>query len=237
MTDREGIILAGGLGTRLRSVVSELPKCMAPVAGHPFLYHVLKYMAGQRFSRVVLALGYMHEAVEAWITAEQWPFDIRYSLEEVPLGTGGAIRQAMEQTSVQDVFVFNGDTYFDVDLEQMLYRHRLQGAAVTLALKPMTHFSRYGVVETNEQHRIIAFREKQPCVEGRINGGIYLINKFSSCLESPQSRFSFETDILQAKVHTQIFSGYDSDGYFMDIGVPEDYMQANRDFQDGYTRA
>ena len=160
MEQREGIVLAGGLGTRLRSVVSDLPKCMAPVAGRPFLYYLLKYMEVRRFTRVVLALGYMHESVQRWLAGEKWDFEIRCSLEETPLGTGGAVRQALSRTDGDEVYILNGDTFFDVDTDEMARVHRASGAAATIALKPMTDFSRYGVVETASQGRIVAFREK-----------------------------------------------------------------------------
>ena len=191
MEQREGIVLAGGLGTRLRSVVSDLPKCMAPVAGRPFLYYLLKYMEVRRFTRVVLALGYMHESVQRWLAGEKWDFEIRCSLEETPLGTGGAVRQALSRTDGDEVYILNGDTFFDVDTDEMARVHRASGAAATIALKPMTDFSRYGVVETASQGRIVAFREKKYCPRGQINGGVYLVDKKSRLLDFPSERFSF----------------------------------------------
>ena len=213
MEQREGIVLAGGLGTRLRSVVSDLPKCMAPVAGRPFLYYLLKYMEVRRFTRVVLALGYMHESVQRWLAGEKWDFEIRCSLEETPLGTGG-----------------------DVDTDEMARVHRASGAAATIALKPMTDFSRYGVVETAPQGRIVAFREKKYCPRGQINGGVYLVDKKSGLLDFPSERFSFETDILQQRVRDCLLTGYASDGYFIDIGIPEDYEKADTDFKTLFPR-
>lgn len=228
---KEGIVLAGGLGTRLRSVVNDLPKCMAPVNGRPFLHYLLEYMEQQRFSRVVLALGYMHEAVERWIATRSWNFEIAYSVEQAPLGTGGAIRQAMDRTAAEEAFVLNGDTFFDVDTDAMELAHRAGGAAATIALKPMTDFSRYGAVETSPDGRIVAFHEKKHCRCGLINGGIYVINKRYGLLDFPSERFSFETDILQNKVRESVFTGYTSDGYFIDIGIPEDYERAGTDFK------
>lgn len=236
MEQREGIVLAGGLGTRLRSVVSDLPKCMAPVAGRPFLYYLLKYMEAQHFTRVVLALGYMHETVQQWLAGEKRDFEIRCSLEETPLGTGGAIRQALNRTDGDEVYILNGDTFFDVDADEMARVHRTSGAAATIALKPMTDFSRYGVVETTPQGRIAAFREKKYCPHGQINGGVYLIDKKSGLLDFPSERFSFETDILQQRVRDCLLTGYTSDGYFIDIGIPEDYEKADTDFKTLFPR-
>ena len=208
MEHGEGIVLAGGLGTRLRSVVSDLPKCMAPVAGRPFLYYLLKYMEVRRFTRVVLALGYMHESVQRWLAGEKWDFEIRCSLEEPPLETGGAVRQALSRTDGDEVYI----------------------------LKPMTDFSRYGVVETAPQGRIVAFREKKYCPRGQINGGVYLVDKKSGLLDFPSERFSFETDILQQRVRDCLLTGYASDGYFIDIGIPEDYEKADTDFKTLFPR-
>lgn len=236
MEQREGIVLAGGLGTRLRSVVSDLPKCMAPVAGRPFLHYLLKYMEARRFTRVVLALGYMHETVQQWLTGEKWNFEIYCSLEESPLGTGGAVRQALERTDGDEVYILNGDTFFDVDTDEMARTHRTAGAAATIALKPMTGFSRYGVVETTPQGRITAFREKKYCPCGQINGGVYLVDKKSRLLDFPSERFSFETDILQQRVKDCLLAGYASDGYFIDIGIPEDYEKADADFKTLFPR-
>lgn len=236
MEQREGIVLAGGLGTRLRSVVSDLPKCMAPVAGRPFLYYLLKYMEVRRFTRVVLALGYMHESVQRWLAGEKWDFEIRCSLEETPLGTGGAVRQALSRTDGDEVYILNGDTFFDVDTDEMARVHRASGAAATIALKPMTDFSRYGVVETAPQGRIVAFREKKYCPRGQINGGVYLVDKKSGLLDFPSERFSFETDILQQRVRDCLLTGYASDGYFIDIGIPEDYEKADTDFKTLFPR-
>ena len=214
MEQREGIVLAGGLGTRLRSVVSDLPKCMAPVAGRPFLYYLLKYMEVRRFTRVVLALGYMHESVQRWLAGEKWDFEIRCSLEETPLGTGGAVRQALSRTDGDEVYILNGDTFFDVDTDEMARVHRASGAAATIA----------------------AFREKKYCPRGQINGGVYLVDKKSRLLDFPSERFSFETDILQQRVRDCLLTGYASDGYFIDIGIPEDYEKADTDFKTLFPR-
>ena len=108
-------------------------------------------MEVRRFTRVVLALGYMHESVQRWLAGEKWDFEIRCSLEETPLGTGGAVRQALSRTDGDEVYILNGDTFFDVDTDEMARVHRASGAAATIALKPMTDFSRYGVVETASQ--------------------------------------------------------------------------------------
>lgn len=178
----EIIILAGGLGTRLRSVVSEVPKCMAPVAGKPFLWYLLKYLARYDVSKVVLSVGYLREVIYKWIdeVRDDFSFGFDYAVEEEPLGTGGGIKLALSKTLADDVLVLNGDTYFNVDLNVFYEEHHSHSAAVSLALKPMAVFDRYGAVEVDENCVIKAFHEKQYCKAGLINGGVYLINKHKS---------------------------------------------------------
>lgn len=144
----EVIILAGGLGTRLRSVVSEVPKCMAPVAGKPFLWYLLKYLTRYDVSKVILSVGYLRGVIFDWVEEmkDDFPFHFDYAIEEEPLGTGGGIRLALNKATTSDVVVLNGDTYFDVNLEELMKNHRLYSSAVTLALKPMCDFDRYGRV-------------------------------------------------------------------------------------------
>ena len=226
---REAIILAGGMGTRLRGVVADRPKCMATVAGRPFLYYILRQLSAMGMSHVVLALGYHHEQVEQWIDPQSWPFRISFSVETEPLGTGGAIRQAMNYTSADEVFVVNGDTYFDIDPDRMEHHHRHHDSQLTMALKPMCDFSRYGVVECTAEGRITAFHEKQPCAAGCINGGVYLLDRRLPMDRLPE-RFSFENDLMQARVGEIQMYGIAMDGYFIDIGIPDDYFRAQEDF-------
>jgi len=226
----EAIILAGGLGTRLRSVVSDLPKCMAPVAGHPFLQYLLEYLSKEKMTHVILSLGYKHELVEEWIAQYQWPFRISFSIEEEPLGTGGAVKLALGQATEEEVFILNGDTFFAVNLKDFQHFHQLKKSEFSIALKPMTQFDRYGNVETNSTEKIIAFREKQPCENGQINGGVYLMNRPSTLLPVHSERFSLESDVLQKKVGNAEIYGFVSSVYFIDIGIPEDFAKANIDF-------
>lgn len=226
----EAIILAGGLGTRLRSVVSDLPKCMAPVAGHPFLHYLLEYLSKENIRHVILSLGYKHELVEAWIAQHQWPFRISYSIEEEPLGTGGAVKLALGQATEEEVFILNGDTFFAVNLKEFRQFHQLKKSEFSIALKPMTQFDRYGNVETDSTEKITAFREKQSCESGQINGGIYLMNRPSTLLPVHTEKFSLESEVLQKKVGTAAIYGFVSSVYFIDIGIPEDFAKANIDF-------
>ena len=227
----EIIILAGGLGTRLRSVVSEVPKCMAPVAGKPFLWYLLKYLARYDVSKVVLSVGYLREVIYKWIdeVRDDFSFGFDYAVEEEPLGTGGGIKLALSKTLADDVLVLNGDTYFNVYLKVFYEEHHSHSAAVSLALKPMAVFDRYGAVEVDENCVIKAFHEKQYCKAGLINGGVYLINKHKSDYEVLPAKFSFEKEVLELGVQNRNIYGFDFDDYFIDIGIPEDYATANKE--------
>ena len=226
----EAIILAGGLGTRLAGVIGDVPKCMAPVAGKPFLHYLVKYLEAQGCTRLVLSLGYRYEQVLEWINTQAFLFPVDYVIEREPLGTGGGIRKAMLKTVGENVAILNGDTFFDLGLKALLGAHLSAGAATTLALKPMRDFERYGTVTVDDAQRITAFAEKQPMAEGLINGGVYIIRREAFLSTPLPEKFSFEKDYLEARVSEGKFSGYTSEGYFIDIGVPDDYARAQADF-------
>lgn len=225
----EVIILAGGLGTRLRSVVSEVPKCMAPVAGKPFLWYLLKYLTRFDVSRVVLSVGYLREVIFKWIdeVKDEFPFVFDYAIEEEPLGTGGGIKLALGKVNDERAFVLNGDTFFDVDLMQLYDAHVIGKKAITLALKPMKNFDRYGTVNMEPfTGTILSFNEKQYCEEGLINGGVYVISKNAPFFEGLGAKFSFETAVLEPQCHKHQLIGVVQDGYFIDIGIPTDYKRS-----------
>jgi len=229
----EVIILAGGLGTRLRSVVSEVPKCMAPVAGKPFLWYLLKYLTRFDVDRVILSVGYLREVIFKWIdeVKDEFPFEFDYAIEEQPLGTGGGIKLALEKANDERVFVLNGDTFFDVDLMQLYDAHMIGRKAITLALKPMKRFDRYGTVNYRPNIEpqigtILSFNEKQYCEEGLINGGVYVISKDAPIFEGLGEKFSFETAVLEPQCARHQLLGVVQNGYFIDIGIPDDYQRA-----------
>lgn len=227
---QEVIVLAGGLGTRLRETVPDLPKCMAPVAGKPFLYYVINQLRNNGVQRFIFSLGYKHEHIERWLETTFATLQYECCIEAEPLGTGGAIRLALEKATDENVFVVNGDSFFSFDVQQLLSVHHQLDAACTLALKPMEQFNRYGVVTINELRRVESFREKQFYETGLINAGVYLINK-SKFYQNPfPLKFSFEKDFLEKYVGEGAFAGVPMNGYFIDIGIPEDYARAQTDF-------
>jgi D-glycero-alpha-D-manno-heptose 1-phosphate guanylyltransferase len=224
--EREAVILAGGLGTRLKGVIDNLPKTMAPVAGQPFLSYILEILSGASFSKVVLATGYKNEAVTSWYGDYYKNIKISYSIENEPLGTGGALLKASGLISSRYFFVFNGDTFFNTDFDSFEKSFNENKCDMSVALKPMKDFDRYGSV-TIEGMRIISFNEKKYCKEGLINGGIYIVENEWLKLVSPGEKFSIEKDVMEKRVSTDRINGFISDTYFIDIGVPEDYERAN----------
>ena len=129
----ECIVLAGGMGTRLRSVVSDVPKCMAEVAGKPFLHYIVRSLESAGFSHIIFSLGYKHECVEEWITLHNGPAEISYVVESEPLGTGGGVLLALSRAREENVFVLNGDTFFRVSFAEMLSAYMASGCSATLA--------------------------------------------------------------------------------------------------------
>lgn len=227
----ECIVLAGGLGTRLRSVVNELPKCMAPVNDKPFLHYLFEYLKQQGATRIILSLGYKHEYVLDWISKQDLSFDIDHVIENEPLGTGGGIQLAISKANEKNIIVLNGDTIFTLSLNKLLSFHVEAKATTTLALKEMYNFHRYGVVNVDEQNTIISFEEKQYREKGLINGGVYVMDKKAFANKDLPEKFSFEKDYLEQYISDKSFYGYISDGYFLDIGIPEDYHKAAEDFK------
>jgi len=224
----DAVVLAGGFGTRLAHIVSDVPKPMAPVCGKPFLEYVLEYLKNNGIDRVILAVGYKEDVIRSYFGSSFSGMNILYSSEDKPLFTGGAIRKALSLAEEGPVFILNGDTYFDVDLKAMLVFHLEKNASLTIAAKKMTDFDRYGTIES-ENGRITAFLEKRPTGEGEINGGVYLMDKH--LLDSvDREAFSFEKDVMETKVGVLPMYAFASDGYFIDIGIPEDYYRAGKDF-------
>ena len=223
---REAVILAGGLGTRLREVVGDLPKAMAPVNGKPFLHYVLRLLSGQNFDRVILATGYKNDYISNYFGNAFGRMSLRYSVEREPMGTGGAMLLASSLADNDYFFVINGDTLFDVDMDGFQRSFLSENADLSVALKPMKNFDRYGSVSVDGQ-RIVSFNEKKYCREGLISGGVYILRKEWLKLNAPGEKFSFEKNMMERLTRTSLISAFISDSYFIDIGIPEDYSRAS----------
>lgn len=220
----KAIILCGGLGTRLKSVIKDIPKPMAPIDNKPFLEFIFTYLKKQKIDEIILAVSYKYEIIQEYFKDEFLDIKVRYSIEKEPLGTGGAIKQALELVK-EDCLVLNGDTFFDINLAKM----KLDKSKICLALKKMNDFDRYGSVELDKMGNITSFKEKQYLKQGFINGGIYLISKDMFEGFILKKKFSFE-EFLQEnyknlKARAEIF-----EDYFIDIGIPEDYFFINKKF-------
>jgi D-glycero-alpha-D-manno-heptose 1-phosphate guanylyltransferase len=223
------IILAGGLGTRLRSVVADLPKCMAPVDDKPFLAYVIACLQKEGIRSFIFSLGYKSEAVVSYLE-KHYPFlQKQYVIEPEPLGTGGAVQLACSKTSEQHVVVVNGDTLFNVNISGIVNKHLQRKAHCTIALRHLTNFSRYGTVELNTDGTIKNFHEKKYCRDGLINGGVYVLDVQKFLSYNLQPPFSFEKDFLEKNTGVLTLYGIESKGFFIDIGIPEDY-QLFRDY-------
>ncbi len=224
---REAIILAGGLGTRLRSAVPDLPKCMASVAGKPFISFVIDYYKTQGIEKFIFSLGYKHEVIEQFLDEQYGDLSKQYVIEQEPLGTGGAILLACTKATEKDVLILNGDTLFNIDLSALASFHNSRHAHCTLSLKPMQQFDRYGVVELNGDQSVKNFKEKQYYETGLINGGVYALQVNALLSESLPEKFSFEKDYLETFYAQRPMFGIIQDAYFIDIGIPADYEKAN----------
>jgi D-glycero-alpha-D-manno-heptose 1-phosphate guanylyltransferase len=225
------IILAGGLGTRLKEAVPDLPKCMAEVAGEPFIVHVIRYLLSQGVEHFIISLGYKADVLQSFLDKKFHTLHIEYCIEEEPLGTGGAIQFACKKLSCKNVIVVNGDSIYKADLKALTILHEANDAACTLALKPMQNFDRYGVVEINENSTIKSFREKQYYPSGLINAGVYLLNKDQFLEKGFPEKFSFEKDFLEKHFSEGKMFGLINDDYFIDIGIPEDYSRAQTELK------
>lgn len=222
------IILAGGLGTRLREVVPELPKVLAPVMGRPFIEYLFDYLIAQKIQRVVLSVGYKKSAIVDQYGQQYKDLAISYAAEDEPLGTGGALINALRFVDGnENVFLLNGDTFFPVDLPALLDFHQASDSDISLALCYMKNARRYGVVELSG-NQIEGFAEKQQVDAGWINGGVYCVST-RALLDSPlkQAPISLEEDILAKAGSLNLkLGGFQSEAPFLDIGVPESYEKA-----------
>lgn len=222
---KEAIILAGGKGTRLQSVVSNVPKPMALIGEKPFLMLLLQYLQSQGIEKVVLSVGYMYEIIQETFGESFNGLSISYSIESEPLGTGGAIAKAMTMIESQSVLVLNGDSFIKIDLEEIERKIPTSENHSLLVLKEMNNVSRYGSVVLKDEV-ITAFEEKQFKEKALINAGVYVLNKDIFKDKNLPEKFSFEKDFLEKEVEKENLRGIITNGYFIDIGVPEDYQKA-----------
>jgi D-glycero-alpha-D-manno-heptose 1-phosphate guanylyltransferase len=227
----EAIVLAGGLGTRLRNLVPDMPKPMAPVRGRPFLEIVMDYWIEKGVRRFVLSVGYKHECIQQHFGAGYRGAEMNYAVEKTPLGTGGGLLHALGRIRSSGSFlVLNGDTFFAVDLMRMKDFHREKGSHLTFALRPAEDPGRYDGIRVDRTGRLREFLAREHVSsDDLMNGGVYLARREAFAgLGSPRpAPISLEDDLFPAMLGAgRRMFGFVSTGRFIDIGVPEDYALA-----------
>jgi D-glycero-alpha-D-manno-heptose 1-phosphate guanylyltransferase len=228
---REAVILAGGLGTRIREVLGETPKSLAEIDGKPFLVYLLEKLKHFQIRRVVLAVSENGYEIKKRLGSSFEGIDLIYSFEKSQLGTGGAIKKASSFIEGTHFLVINGDTYFDADLKKLELFHLESRALCTIALKKVSSSARFGTVRVNGKFRVVGFEEKKTDLKGFINAGIYAIEKesFQKATSHYPEQFSFEKDFLERLAGSCIIYGCPLEGYFIDIGIPEDLELAKKE--------
>lgn len=221
------VILAGGFGTRLRSVVQDVPKPMAPINGRPFLEYLFSYLERQGITKVIVATHYQSEKIISFGN-KYGGVSLNYFVENTPLGTGGAIKEALQYISNKNILVLNGDTFLSCDYKKMFEQHVKTNADVTIAIRKIDAPGRYSIIQFNDELQVTEFNTTiNPSRDtSYINGGTYIIKSdiFKDC---PQTgAFSFETDILSKQVNIKKIFCYICTDYFIDIGIPEDFHRA-----------
>lgn len=223
----EAIILAGGQGTRLRAIVRDLPKPMADIAGRPFLWWLMTFLNQQRVGRVILSVGYKSEAIQDYFGTALDGMEISYAVEKEPLGTGGAMKFALEEAAEPQVIILNGDTYADVDLQDLMYRFESAGADLCVAVTHVNDIARYGTICIDAKtNTITGFNEKQGVSAGYINAGVYCIRRDIFVKYSAPAKFSFERYFLPKQLGVLRPVAFKGVRAFIDIGVPDDYALA-----------
>ena len=221
----EAIVLVGGLGTRLRGVVSDLPKPLAPIAGRPFLAWVLDELAAGDIRHVILATGHLSGKIERAIGSSWSGLTIDYSVETEPLGTGGAIRQACRLLRGESAHVLNGDTFLRYSPRALQDLAARMGADIGMALAAVPDVGRYGAVDRRDGH-VLAFLEKGGTGPGLINAGCYYLTASAIASLPARKHYSFETEVLAPAAAAGQVCGFSVTSGFIDIGVPEDYARA-----------
>ncbi|MCI0536505.1 MAG: nucleotidyltransferase family protein [Verrucomicrobiales bacterium] len=223
-------ILAGGLGTRLRAVVSDRPKVLAEAAGRPFLAWWLDALDAQGFRDVVLCTGFKAAQVREMFGSTHGHLRLRYSVESQPLGTGGALRHALPFFASDLILVLNGDSFCDVDLRGFVQEHAERQACSSLVLAKVADISRFGLVTFRTDGGLEAFHEKNgDHCPGWINAGIYLFSRGALASLPAGQNISLERDLLPRWM-TQGIQCHPCHGQFIDIGTPESLAQADAFF-------
>jgi mannose-1-phosphate guanylyltransferase len=229
----KAVILVGGEGTRLRPLTFNTPKAMVPILNRPFLEHLLLYLAKHGISDVILAMGYLPDPIQRSLgNGSHLGINITYLLEDSPLGTAGAVKNA-EPSLKESFVVFNGDILTEIDLTDMIKRHREINPEVSIALTPVEDPTIYGVVETDAKGLVKSFVEKparEEVTTNMINAGIYILEPGVLEYIPAETRCMFENYVFPTLLKTgKSILSYPSEAYWIDIGTPEKYLKAHHD--------
>ncbi len=227
MSNLTAIILAGGLGTRLRPVVSDKPKVLASIRGRPFIELLLEQIAAASITRAILGIGYLANQVQEHLGPKFQNLDIDYSVETKPLGTAGALRLAIDRAEGETVLVLNGDSFCDISVSAFIAWHINKQARCSIALARVSDISRYGAVMLDSEENIAGFSEKGASSgEGLVNAGIYLIHR--SIIEPLPigQEMSLEREVFPTLLGRGFCGWRTPHSLFLDIGTPESYQQA-----------
>lgn len=233
----QAILLAGGLGTRLRSVVNDRPKPMALIGDRPFMEYVVRGLAHFGITDIIFAVGYKGSMVEEFFKdGAEYGIKAHYAYEEELLGTAGAIRNAGRFVTEEQFFVLNADTYYQMDYSRLVEVKKEENLDMALVLREVSDISRYGAAVLKGA-RLTGFNEKkEEARPGTINGGIYLMNR-RLLKEIPDGKVSLENEMIPQWMSSgKRLGGFVNDGYFIDIGVPEDYYRFQEDVEKGVIR-
>jgi D-glycero-alpha-D-manno-heptose 1-phosphate guanylyltransferase len=224
----EALILAGGLGTRLQAIVNDRPKPMALIRGQPFLEILLSSLCKKGFKRIIISVGFMADYIINYFGNSFLDMELIYSRENIPLGTGGAIKESLKKSLADHIYIFNGDTYIDLEVQALENLWQINNRPLMVGVRVINTL-RYGRIESSEGI-ITSFVEKGLEGEGIINAGVYVVPRNILNGSTIKFPFSFEKDFLQKDIKRIPYGLFISKGYFIDIGDENDYLKIQNDF-------
>jgi mannose-1-phosphate guanylyltransferase len=234
--ERTALILCGGLESRVRPSSFSTPKALLPIGYQPLLEYQIHYLKRYEFDRIILAIGFLQEEIIRYLDERRLGIRLRYSFEKEPLDTGGAIKNA-EAMIGSDFLALNGDVIFSgLDLDKLIYAHKKSNAVATIVLAKSKTPTRFGAVELNSENKVVSFIEKprrQPSGEGWVNAGVYVLRPSIFAKIAKGKRTSLEQDLFPKLMREGAISGYKHEGYWADVGTPEDYLRVQKDLLTG----
>ncbi len=234
--ERTALILCGGLETRVRPSSFSTPKALLPIGYQALVEYQIEYLKHYEFDRIVLAIGYLQEQIVRYLDEHRLGIRLRFSFEKEPLDTGGAIKNA-EPLISSDFLALNGDVIFaGLDLDKLIYAHKKSNSMVTVVIAKSRTPTRFGTVELDKENRVVSFVEKprkQPAGEGWVNAGVYVIRRSVFSKIPKGRRASLELDVFPKLMREGTIFGYKHEGYWADVGTPEDYLRVQKDLLTG----